>query len=48
VIPKTHNAIPFTCERSAPKGQGAHPARSAGRGATVMASIIIALVRCYG
>jgi hypothetical protein len=42
------NAIPFTCERSVPKGQGAHPARSAGRGSTAMPSIILALVRCYG
>jgi hypothetical protein len=33
----------FTCERSAPKGQGAHPAQRAGRGSTVMASLNIAL-----
>ena len=40
-----HNAA-FTCERSAPKGQGAHPAQRAGRGSTVMATLKIALVRC--
>jgi hypothetical protein len=43
-----YNAIPFTCERSAPKGQGAHPAQRAGRGSKVMATLTLALVRCYG
>ena len=42
------NAIPFTCERSPPKEEGAHPARSAGRGENVMATLTLALVRCYG
>ena len=45
---RAQNAIPFTCERSAPKGQGAHPAQRAGRGENVMATLTLALVRCYG
>src|SRR5688572_14775847 len=45
---RRQNAIPFTCERSAPKGQGAHPAQRAGRGTNVMATLTLALVRCYG
>ena len=43
-----HNAIPFTCERSPPKEEGAHPAQRAGRGSNVMATLTLALVRCYG
>jgi hypothetical protein len=45
---RRQNAIPFTCERSAPKGQGAWLARSARRGENVMATLTLALDRCYG